>query len=302
MKKILRCILILFVNFSFCQTTVDLTPSQDNSIFSESNNSNGLGRLFSGQNSMGNNRRCLFQFDFSAIPSTAIVSSVTLTLNVNQVSSSTTDTFTLHRLTTPWGEGTSFSGGGSGSAAVAPDATWSDAMLGTSNWTTSGGDFITDATHSLSMDNTTGSKVFSSTSTLVEDVQNWIDGTNSNYGWILIGDESTSNTTRRFGSKDQDVAPVLSITYATLNIHEFEAKNVSIYPNPSTTGRYTVTSKNNMKDITVYDMHGKLLKTVITDQLSTHYELDITDFANGMYVLKVFDANGNSTAKNIIKY
>ena len=302
MKKILRCLLILFVNFSFCQTTVDLTPSQDNSIFSESNNSNGLGRLFSGQNSMGNNRRCLFQFDFSAIPSTAIVSSVTLTLNVNQVSSSTTDTFTLHRLTTSWGEGSSFSGGGSGSAAVAPDATWSDAMLGTSNWTTPGGDFITDATHSLSMDNTTGNKVFSSTSTLVDDVQNWIDGTNSNYGWILIGDESTSNTTRRFGSKDQDVAPVLSITYATLNIQEFEAKNVSIYPNPSTTGKYIVTSKNSLKEIMVYDMHGKLLKTVITDQLLTDYELDITDFANGMYVLKVLDTNGNSTAKNIIKY
>ena len=163
MKKLAYVFFLLLVNLSFCQTSVDLTPSQDNSIFSESNNSNGLGRLFSGQNSMGNNRRCLLQFDFSSIPTTAVVSSVTLTLNVNQVSSTTTDTFSLHRLTTPWGEGTSYSGGGSGSAAVAPDTTWSDAMLGTSNWATQGGDFISSATQSLSIDNTTGDKIFNST-------------------------------------------------------------------------------------------------------------------------------------------
>jgi len=301
MKKTLLIFSILFVNFSFCQTTVDLTPSKDNSIFSESNNSNGVGRLFSGQNSMGNNRRCLLQFDFSSIPTTAIISSVTLTITVDQLSSSTTDTFALHRLTTSWGEGTS-SGGGSGSAAVTPDATWSDAMLGTSSWVTPGGDFIADATHSLSMDSTTGSKMFNSTSALVDDVQNWIDGTNANNGWILIGDESTPNTTRRFGSKDQGVAPVLSITYATLDVSEFEANTVSIYPNPSNTGKYSITSKKTLQEIKVYDIQGKLLKTVVTSQLSNDFELDIRNFTNGMYVLKIFNTDRNSIVKRIVKY
>ena len=301
MRRTLLIIFLVFTSLTFCQTTVDLSPSQDNSIFSESNNSNGLGRLFSGQNSMGNNRRCLMQFDFSSIPSNAIISSVTLTLNVNQVSSTTTDTFSLHRLTTPWGEGTSFSNGGAGSAAVAPDATWSDAMLGTSTWNTLGGDFITSATQSLAMDNTTGDKVFNTTSTLVDDVQNWIDGTNANNGWILIGDETESNTTRRFGSKDQGSAPVLSITYTTLGISEFEANSVSIYPNPSETGQYTITSKQSIQYIEVYDIQGKLLNTIITNQVSSTAELDVSNFTNGLYVLKIFDANDNSNVKRIIK-
>jgi len=213
MKRKLLALALLSFCFSFAQTTVNLNPSQDNSIYSESNNSNGVGRLYAGQNNMGNNRRALLQFDVSSIPSTAIISSVTLTLNVDQVSSSTTDNFNLHKLTTAWGEGTS-TGGGAGGSAVAPDATWSDAMLGTSSWTTAGGDYDAIASQSLAIDGTTGDKTFTSNPILLLDVQNWVNGTSTNSGWIIIGDETTNNTTRRFGSKDAGTAPVLSITYS----------------------------------------------------------------------------------------
>lgn len=213
MKKLLLLMALFGLSFSYSQTTVTLNPSQDNSIYSESNNSNGVGRLFAGQNNMGNNRRALLQFDLSAIPSTATITSVSLTLTVDQVSASVTNNFNLHRLTTAWGEGTS-TGGGAGASAIAPDATWSDAMLGTTNWTTAGGDYINTASQSLGIEATTGAKTFLSNAGLIMDVQNWVNGTNTNAGWILIGDETTINTTRRFGSKDQGTAPVLSITYS----------------------------------------------------------------------------------------
>jgi hypothetical protein len=212
MKRKLLVLAILSVCFSFAQTTVNLSPTQDNSIYSESSNSNGIGRLYSGRTNSGNNRRALLQFDLSSIPSTALITSVTLTLNVDQVSSSTTDNFSLHKITTPWGEGTS-NGGGAGGSAVAPDATWTDAMLGTSSWTTAGGDYDAVASQTLAIDNSIGNKTFTSNPILLLDVQNWVNGNNINSGWILIGDETTNNTTRRFGSKDAGTAPVLSITY-----------------------------------------------------------------------------------------
>lgn len=229
MKRKLLVLALLSVCFSFAQTTVNLNPSQDNSIYSESSNSNGVGRLYSGQNNMGNNRRALLQFDVSSIPSTAIITSVTLTLNVDQVSSATTDNFSLHKLTTPWGEGTS-NGGGAGGSAVAPDATWTEAMHGTSSWTTIGGDYEAMASQTLAIDGTTGDKTFASNPILLFDVQNWVNGMNTNSGWILIGDESTNNTTRRFGSKDAGTAPVLSITYSeptTVNLNP--AKDNSLF-------------------------------------------------------------------------
>lgn len=231
MKIKLLVLAVLSFCFSFAQTTVNLNPSQDNSIYSESNNSNGIGRLYSGQTNSGNNRRALLQFDLSSIPNTAMITSVTLTLNVDQVSSTTTDNFSLHRVTTAWGEGTS-NGGGAGGSAVAPDATWTDAMLGTSNWTTTGGDFIASASQSLAIDNSTGDKTFASNPILLLDVQNWVNGTNTNSGWILIGDETTNNTTRRFGSKDAGSTPVLSITYSeptTVNL--VPVKDNSIFQN-----------------------------------------------------------------------
>src|SRR2546430_9094649 len=48
--------------------TININPSQDNSIYQESDNSNALGSLFAGTTTGGNARRALLQFSLSAIP------------------------------------------------------------------------------------------------------------------------------------------------------------------------------------------------------------------------------------------
>ena len=85
MKKIYSIILFIFVGVLVNAQTANLTPSKDNAIYSESGNSSGAGYIFAGTSCNGFFRRGLMEFDVSSIPSNAIVSSVTLTMNINQL-------------------------------------------------------------------------------------------------------------------------------------------------------------------------------------------------------------------------
>ncbi len=214
MKKIFWCAAMLVLGSnSYAQTTVELNPDKDNSIYSESENSNGEGKLFSGQTCSDNSRRALLEFDIAAIvPFGATITDVTLTLNMDNVSPGAgTQDYSLHRAVTEWGEGTS-SGDGEGAAPVAPDATWLDAMYESSEWDDAGGDFYSVASATSPIGEVLTDYTWSSTR-VVANVQNWLDYPNSNHGWILIGDEEITCSARRFGSKDDGTAPVLEVTY-----------------------------------------------------------------------------------------
>lgn len=203
MKQLILLGTVLLIAISVkTQITINITPTKDNSIYSESvTNSNGEGKLFSGRTNNGDIRRALLNFDIVAnIPSGATITNVTLNLEQdNSGPGATNDNYDLHPLTIDWGEGTS-SGSGTGAPAVAPDATWNDAMFGTSTWTTAGGDFLPSVAQST-IDATNGIKTWSSAN-MITNVQAWLDNPSTNFGWILIGNEVTDGTARRFGSKD----------------------------------------------------------------------------------------------------
>lgn len=214
MKKIYSILLLLTLGFTSDAQTVTLTPSKDNAIYSESGNSSGLGQLFSGTACTLNKRRALLQFDLSSIPAGATITSATLTLNCNNSGESTNSVYTLHALTTAFGEGTSLPGGagGTGATAISPDATWANAMTPVPAWTTPGGDFIPTVVSSVSM-TASGDQTFPTSSDFVALAQAWYDTPAFNFGVIVIGTEATSCSARRFGSKDLGVAPALVITY-----------------------------------------------------------------------------------------
>ena len=198
---------------SFSQITVDITPDKDNSIYSESGSlSNGQGKLFSGRTNMNDDRRALLHFDIAGnLPAGVTITNVTLDLVLeNSGPGATNDAYDLHPLTQDWGEGAS-SGSGTGAAAVAPDATWTDAMFGTTTWTSAGGDFLTSVATST-VGNTPGVWSWSDPN-MVTNVQAWLDTPSSNFGWILIGDETTTGSARRFGSAEQGSSPVLHVEY-----------------------------------------------------------------------------------------
>lgn len=221
----------------FGQTTVSFSPSKDNSIFSnQPNNAAGTGYLYSGSIANGSPRRALLAFDLSSIPAGVAVQSATLTFSVNRAGpSSGNDLYRLYRVTTDWGEGSSLptGAGGNGTAAIAPDATWNAAMFNSTNWTTPGGDFVSLATDSAIFAPGTGTRSFPSSLSLVDDVENWIDGLNPNFGWILIGNESANRNARRLGSKDLGTAPVLTITYCTNTSASITETACDSYTSPS---------------------------------------------------------------------
>ena len=61
-----------------------------------------------------------------------------------------------------------------------------------------------------------GPYTWNSTRALVQDVRRWAAAPQRNFGWILIGDESTPQTAKSFASRehpDPMLRPVLEITY-----------------------------------------------------------------------------------------
>jgi hypothetical protein len=51
---------------------------------------------------------------------------------------------------------------------------------------------------------------------MVADVQGWLKGPSSNFGWIILGDEGSSRTAKRFGSRESSSAgerPSLIVEY-----------------------------------------------------------------------------------------
>ncbi len=237
MMKLTSLLLSVFIlsAISYSQVTVPLNPDKDNSIYSESANSNGLGELYSGQTCSGNSRRALIHFDVAGmIPAGSVITAVSLDLTVsNSGSGSSSEDYNLHPVITDWGEGTS-SGTGTGAAAVAPDATWADAMFGTAAWTIPGGDYSPSvAMTTLPAGNATYTW---SSAGMITNVQTWLDSPGSNFEWILIGDETATCTARRFGSKDAGTAPVLSITYTCGTPPTVSCQTANVYLDASGNG------------------------------------------------------------------
>ena len=202
---------------------VILNPSQDNSIYSENNNSNGAGPLFSGRTNTVPAvvlRRALVAFDLTSIPSGSTVDSVTLSLTQLRSRAATAEIYGLHRVSAAWGEGTS-NGIGQGAAPTPGDATWNFRQFSTTNplsWTTPGGDFA--ATSGIATIGTANNTyTFSSQLGLVADVQNWVNTPASNFGWILMPENETDNRdAREFGSRESALnqRPTLTVNFTAV--------------------------------------------------------------------------------------
>lgn len=209
--------MVLVVGSAATADVVTLGASRDNTLFENANGavSNGAGvNMFVGRNSQGGIRRGLVAFDLSAIPAGSTITSVSLMLLASQTQGPAGEV-ALYRTLADWGEGSSSSTGGGGAPSQPGDATWIHTSFNTSFWTTPGGDFAPEASASLLVSDP-GAYVWSSTSELVADVQGWLDNPGSNFGWGLIGQESSTGTAKRFETRENEVEgsrPLLRVEY-----------------------------------------------------------------------------------------
>jgi len=203
-----------------------LTPSQDNSIWDSGDLASGEGEwLYGGESNSSVLMRVLITFDVAGtVPAGSTITSATLTLNASRVPDLAPFDYALHRLNADWGEGASDSGGtqgsgggGNGAAAASGDATWQHTFYSGSFWTSAGGDFVGTPSATTSVANL-GSYDWTSAQ-LAADVQAFLDTPASNFGWILIGDETTQfgGTAKRFDSRENTsggTVPTLTVEFA----------------------------------------------------------------------------------------
>jgi hypothetical protein len=199
--------------------TILIEASRDNTLYetTEGSLSNGSGDyLFVGSTSTNHARRAVIAFDnLSSIPAGSIVDSVRLHLQLSREASPST-TLSVWRLVSDWGEGASDAAGeeGGGASAMEGDATWIHAFFDSQTWLSPGGDFMEIASAQLQVD-AIGNYTVESTEALVNDVQDWLDDPEVNFGWILTANES-STSAKRFNSReklDAAMGPVLEVTY-----------------------------------------------------------------------------------------
>ena len=211
-------------------------------------NSNGSGDFISAGRNYSRSliRRGLIHFDLSSIPAAAVVVPGTAQLALRVVdipkkdASGESRDFWLARLDRDWGEGASeanagASGAGSGAAAAEDDATWLHTMYDPAihdprnpdpadpgYWPQEGAlgaapilDYaaygppdgtVLPADH----DDALGPVTFASPA-MEADINAWLAGPTSNFGWIVLGDEriddSTRSSNRGFASREHAVYP-----------------------------------------------------------------------------------------------
>ena len=209
---------------SVLKVTKTFTSSRDNTLFEYAgvDLSNGAGpAFFAGRTkqAQGSIRRGLIFFDLagSGIPPNALVTQVTLQLHLSD-SNIGPQNVTLHRLLADWGEGSSFSQG-TGAAPTTGDATWRQPFFGlpitpANSWAAPGGDFSSTASASALI----GDIDFYAWSSfqMVLDVQDWLTAPATNFGWIVLGNETLSGSAKRFDSRENPTPanrPLLIIEY-----------------------------------------------------------------------------------------
>jgi hypothetical protein len=200
--------------------TIFVEAARDATLIEEEDGSlaNGAGPVFfvgrtnQRQNSV---RRGMIYFDVAAaLPERALVESTRVILYMSP-SNSDPAPIELHRLLAEWGEGASFASGGGGDFSAPGDATWIHTFYDDEFWARPGGQFVARASASLDV-SATAFYTWESTRKLVADVRMWLAAPHRNFGWILLGDETTPQNVKSFASReepDPSLRPVLEVTY-----------------------------------------------------------------------------------------
>jgi spore coat protein A, manganese oxidase len=229
---------------------ININPVKDNTLYeyvpADGDLSNALGdHFFTGETAVGELRRGVLAFDIAgSVPAGSTITSVTLTLNMSRTPSNDARIVELHRLQADWGEGTSQASGqeGAGAPATTNDATWRHRFYNSIFWTTQGGDFFGTVSASQSVAGI-GSYAWTSAQ-MAADVQSWLDNPATNFGWLVLGDESAGATAKRFDTRESATPPVLTIQYtvSTPTPTPTVSPTATPTPTPSTTPTPTPTA------------------------------------------------------------
>jgi len=307
---------LLFAATTSAQSQVTIDASKDNTLYEDAAGatSNGAGEnCFVGRTNQvtGSTRRGLVAFNLAGrIPPGATITSVTLTLSMSRTISGG-QTVSLHRVSADWGEGTSNAGGneGSGAPATTNDATWLHRFFSTTLWSSAGGDFSATPSASQTVSGI-GIYTWGSTAGMVSDIQQWLNTPSSNFGWVIIGNESAGGTSKRFDSRENITAanrPKLTVTFSTTDVDEnlpfaFALHQNSPNPfNPTTTMRFELAARSHAS-LKIFNTLGQEVATLVNAILSpgAHtVQWNASDMSSGVYMYRL-EAGGLIATKKLV--
>ena len=202
--------------------TVNIPAALDNTLVESPGGdlSNGIGTFFFvGRTGFINNtlRRGVLAFNVTdSIPAGSLIISAELKLHMSKTNSAAS-TVNMYRILSKWGEGSSDAAANEGGGAPSQpgDATWIHTLFDTDFWNTAGGDFFATPSASTSV-NAIGFYSFGPTVQTAANVQLWLDDPDTSFGWILIGDEVTLGSAKRFDTRENITAanrPILTVSF-----------------------------------------------------------------------------------------
>jgi hypothetical protein len=204
---------------------VVLAPAADTTIYRNAAlptepYSNGIGDgLFVGRtsNNADVTQRSIIRFNLSAIPAGSIVTAAELTFSVISGGTGLTSApVRLQKAAESWGTGASNSFGGSGASSQANDASWFHRFYPGTLWATVGGSYSATVSATVNVPRTQGSVVRFNTAGVVADVQAWVNNPATNFGWFVLGNETTRGSARRLASSEHvtaSIRPSLRVTF-----------------------------------------------------------------------------------------
>lgn len=203
--------------------SVTIAAGKDNTLYEDNDGalSNGSGEHFfsgkaSGQANDGAIRRGLIAFNsLTAVPAGSLILSAELTLHMSRGTGGV-QPVALHKVQADRGEAASDAPGpeGGGAPAEPEDATWLHTFFADQFWQTPGGDFVATPS-ATTVVGSEGNYTWSGPE-VTNDVREWFDNPNSNFGWVLIN-ESSNKTAKRFDSRENgstEFQPKLVVTYS----------------------------------------------------------------------------------------
>ena len=301
----LLLLLLTCVGYSLTaqEQVTTLEPVADNTIYEENDNSNGVGvYLFAGATNNNNARRALVRFDLTAIPAGATITSVDLQLTANRGESSD---IAVHRLLASWGEGTSEASGnqGMGGNPSDGDATWNFRFFQDSSWVVAGGEFVDQVSATATATN--GQRTSWVSEGLVADVQQWVNDSTSNAGWILIGPEDVRGSAMRMGSREGSTPPELIVTYetTTTTIPVIPAQDLQLTVRPNPAGDqlwvdWAFSSQPQQLSVTVQTVLGQPLKQLTLTPATTGQQMiPVTSLTTGWYLVTVRTETGTRSER-----
>lgn len=303
------------------QNVIELGALKDNTLYENNTSdavlSNGTGQhFFAGMNGTNEVRRGIIQFDLSEIPEGSQIESAELRLYLNKAATTAAKSVELYAVLKNWGEGTSDGtdggrGEGRGGNATDGDATWDHTFYPDETWDNPGGDYGSTLISAADIDDN-ASYTWPSTQEFVSLVQKWLDNPSDNHGLILIGDEETSGSAKRFSSRQNEneaERPVLVVEYSgeltSGDVDPEQPQKVQLhqnYPNPfnpTTTISYSLPEAS-FAEIVVYDMLGRKLQSVISEhvQAGQHsIEFDASTLSSGVYLYTLQTKNQRLTRR-----